>query len=326
MLAYLKTVFGSDITAEEYDFPKDAPYYIRDGYTAQCLLWNKIRCVILAPKASSLRLPTLKKQLRKFQEICPLPCALYLENMTALQRRNLLENNIPFVSLSQQVYLPFWGCSFIEHFKADVPVTEKMSPGTQLIFLYFYYLQNINSINLTQISRNLSLSKATCTRAVNDLAASGLITQHTEGTNKWIAPAYSKPEFLKKGYERLKSPIERYIYVKNPVHAPKQLFSGMLALAELSMVGANENDGAIALSKKDAAKIPVDEICSEQDFKDFGGYMIEVWAYDPALLADGNHVDEISLLLSMDHLSDERIQMGLDKIRKNHELPIKDEE
>lgn len=326
MFSYLKTVFGANITVTEFDYPDNTPFYIRDGYKAQCLSWNKNQCVLLSPNSSSWRLPTLKKQLLKFQEICTVPCALCLENMTSLQRRNLIENNIPFISLSQQVYLPFWGCSFFERFKTETPVTDKMAPGTQLVFLYLYYLQNTDNINLTQISRHLLLSKATCTRAINDLTASGLITQKAVGTNKWIAPAYNKPELLKKGYARLKSPVERLIYVKTPLADPGKPKSGMLALADLSMVGADEHDGAIAVSKKTGATISTDDILSEQDFQDFGGYIVEVWSYDPVLLAHGGRVDDISLLLSLENNPNERVQMGLDEIREKHELPIKYEE
>lgn len=99
-----------------------------------------------------------------------------------------------------------------------------MAPGTQLVFLYLYYLQTTDTVNLTQISRDLLLSKATCTRAIDDLTVSGLITYKTEGTNKWISPSFNKPEFLKKGYPRLKSPVERLIYVRTPSmiqHCPK---------------------------------------------------------------------------------------------------------
>ena len=326
MLSYLKTIFGANITVAEYDYPDKTPFYIRDGYKAQCLSWNENQCVLLSPNSASWRLPTLKKQLLNFQEICTVPCALCLDNMTSQQRRNLIENNIPFISLSQQVYLPFWGCSFFERFKVEKPVTEKMAPGTQLVFLYLYYLQNTDNINLTQISRELSLSKATCTRAINDLTTSGLITQQAVGTNKWIAPAYNKPEFLKKGYTRLKSPVERLIYVKNPLSDSDKPKSGMLALAELSMVGANEHDGAIAVSKKTGTTISTDDIVSEQDFQDFGGYIVEVWSYDPVLLAHEERVDEISLLLSLENNPNERVQMGLDEIREKHELPIKFEE
>jgi len=326
MLSFLKSVFGSDVSIAEYKYTNDTPYYIRDGYTPKFLIWNQGKCIILKPNDSNWRLPTLKKQLKKFQELCEVPCALCLENLTALQRRNLVENNVPFISLSQQVYLPFWGCSFHEQFKVETLVTDKMAPGTQLVFLYLYYGKSADPVNLTQLSKDLSLSKATCTRAVNDLLASGLITQSVEGTNKWITLAYGKPEFLKKGYARLKSPIERILYVKTSVQIEGQVVSGIRALAQQSMIGVNEHDGAIAVSKKTATGIPADDICTEQYFGDFGGSIVEVWSYDPAILAEKMCVDDISLLLSMDNDPNERVQMCLDEIRERHELPVKEEE
>lgn len=326
MVSFLKSVFGSDIAVAEYNYTNDTPYYIRDGYTPQFLIWNQNKCIILKPNNSNWRLPTLKKQLKKFQELCKAPCALCLENLTALQRRNLVESHTPFISLSQQVYLPFWGCSFHEQFKTPPPVADKMAPGTQLVFLYLYYRQGADPVNLTQIAKDLFLSKATCTRAINDLLTSGLIAQNVEGTRKWITLAYGQPEFLKKGYARLKSPIERILYVKTSAPIEGQVVSGIRALAQQSMIGANEHDGAIAVSKKDAARIPADDICTEQYFGDFGGSIVEVWSYDPAILAENMCVDDISLLLGMENDPNERVQMCLDNIRERHELPVKEEE
>lgn len=326
MLSFLKNIFGQDIITAEYCYTNDTPYYIRDGYTPQLLTWGNNKCVILTPKDPSWRLPSIKKQLKKFQELCPIPCALCLENLTVLQRRNLVENHVPFVSLSQQVYLPFWGCAFQERFKSETVLSDKMAPGTQLVFLYLYYRKNTEPVNLTQIAKGLALSKATCTRAFNDLSASGLITEKSEGTNKWISPSFARPEFLKKGYGRLKSPVERNIYVNAPVRIENPITSGLRALAQQSMLGLNEYDGAIAVSKKDAAKIPADNICTEQYFRDFGGHVIEVWSYDPAVLAENVLADDISLLLSMDDDPNERVQMCLDEIREKHELPVREEE
>lgn len=326
MLSFLKSVFGSDITEAEYHYADDTPYYVRDGYTSKLLIWGENQCIILTPKDPSWRLPVLKKQLKKFQELCTIPCALGLENLSALRRRNLIENHIPFVSVSQQVYLPFWGCSFREQFKTETAIADKMAPGTQLVFLCLYYGRSTEPVNLTQIAKTLSLSKATCTRAINDLTASGLIIQNTAGTCKWITPAYRKPEFLKKGYERLRSPVERILYARKSVQIEKPIISGIRALAQQSMIGVNEQDGTIAVSKKTAAKIPADAICTEQYFNDFGGSVFEVWSYDPAILAKNARADDISLLLSMDNDPNERIQMCLDEIREKHELPIKEEE
>lgn len=326
MLSFLRSVFGQDITSAEYSYANDTPYYIRDGYEAQLLIWGQNKCILLTPREPSWRLPTIKKQLKNFQELTPIPCALCLENLTALQRKNLIENHVPFVSLSQQIYFPFWGCSFHEQFKAKRPIADKMAPGTQLVFLYLYYRQSEEPVNLTQIAKELSLSKATCTRAINDLLSSKLIVQNTEGTNKWIASAYKKPEFLKKGYERLKSPVERILYLKSPIVAEHQVTSGMRALAKKTMIGATEQDGALAVIKKAVAEIPADLVCNEQYFRDFGGIIVEVWSYDPAILAPKDCADDISLLLSMDSNPNERVQMCLDEIREKHELPIKEEE
>ena len=90
---------------------------------------------------------------------------------------------------------------------------------------------------------------------------------------------------MKKGYEHLKSPMDRILYVKTPVQIERQAKSGMRALAQQTIIGVNEQNGAVAVSKKTAAKIPVDAICTEQYFGDFGGFVFEVWSYDPAILA-----------------------------------------
>lgn len=325
MLDYLNLVFGGNITAAPYPYPEQTPYYIRDGYSAQLLSWNENRCVLLSPKDSAWRLPMLKKQLQKFQGISEFPCALGLENLTSLQRRNLLENHIPFISRSQQIYLPFWGCALSEKFKAAVPIDEKMAPGTQLVFLYLYYSAEGSRTNLTQLSKAVCLSKATCTRAVNDLTASGLISVEETGNTKWIMPTFEKPEFLKKGYARLKSPVERLVYVKRKPTV-SHIKGGIQALSEISMIGVKEQDGGIAVLKKECAKITADDILSKQEFEDFGGYILEAWSYDPAILAYHDRVDDISLLLSLEDNPNERIQMSLDEIREKHELPIKYEE
>lgn len=325
MLDYLNLVFGDSVTAMPYRYPEQTPYYILDGYSAQILSWNQNSCILLSPKRSAWRLPTLKKQLQKFQSISQLPCALGLENLTALQRQSLLEDHIPFVARSQQVYLPFWGCALLEKYKAIASIDEKMAPGTQLVFLYFYYSVKDARANLTQLSKALHLSKATCTRAVSDLAASGLLSIEEAGNTKWVEPALEKPEFLKKGYARLKSPVERLVYVKNKTDVA-HFKSGLQALSDISVISAKEEDGGIAVFKKNCAKIAAGDILSKQEFEDFGGHIVEAWSYDPALLACQGRVDDVSLLLSLEGHPNERVQMSLDEIREKHQLPVKYEE
>lgn len=323
MIEFLKSIFGTDICISPYRFPQNTPMYIRDSYDIRLLTWKTHQCILLIPKDDSWRLPALKKQYMNFQKLCEMPCALFLNNLTAMQRRNLVESGISFLSESQQIYFPFWGCFFVEKFNSENKIPKLMAPGTQLAFLYLYYMNGSEYINVTELSRKLFLSKATCTRAIKDLSATGIIAVKKEGRNKWIVPQFNKPEFLKKGYNRLRSPIDRVIYVKKFPSGQQFFQSGVQALSSISMVGARESDGGIAVSKKGAFEILRDNMISKREFEDFGGTVVEVWIYDPALLSDGGRVDDISLLLSLDNDPDERIQIGLDEIRKRYELPIK---
>ena len=49
------------------------------------------------------------------------------------------------------------------------------------------------------------------------------------------------------------------------------------------------------------------------------GVKVEKWHYDPAVLAQDDMVDDISLILSMKDNKDERVQMELDRIRSKYE-------
>ena len=61
-------------------------------------------------------------------------------------------------------------CASVSH------IEETMAPGTQLVFLYLYYHTGHNrTMNQTELSKKLRPSKATCSRAIKDLAESGVI-------------------------------------------------------------------------------------------------------------------------------------------------------
>ena len=327
MLEFLKSIFGNNIMIMSYEYPRNTQAYIRDNYKLQLLSWNEYQCALLTPNSDSWRLPSLKKQFKNFCSLCNVPCALYLDGLTAQQRRNLVESRIPFIAELQQVYLPFWGCFFCEKCAPAPVLEENMAPGTQLVFLYLYYytVQNRN-INQTDLAKKLGLSKATCSRAIRDLAGTGIIAVKNEGTNHWIIPQFDKPEFLRKAYGRMKSPVKRVIYVKGNPTGMQFLQSGVKALSSISMVGAKEYDRGIAVSARTASTIPAEHIISMREFEDFGGSAVEVWSYDPELLSDNGRVDDISLLLSLDNDPDERVQMGLDEIKEKHGLPIKEDE
>lgn len=96
----------------------------------------------------------------------------------------------------------------------------------------------------------------------------------------------------------------------------------MLALSEFTMTASIELDGGYALYKPDLSAISKDTFLTEKEFRDFGGYVYEIWKYDPSIFKAENLVDDLSLLSILNDSADERIQMGLDVIRRKHHIPI----
>ena len=317
MLDYLKAVFGGDIQVSDVSLPSGTPFYIRDNYSVSKLLWHQNACLVLRPNDDSIRLPALKKHLKTLAVLSGMPCALALGHLTSLQRKNLIESRIPFISDRQQIYLPFWGSLFSENFRKALAVGD-LAPAAQLITLYLYYQNNDEKCTVTELSKRLSISKASVTRAVEALSAHDLIHVHSDGYRKWITAPFDKRNMLARAMPLMKSPIEKVLYVSSlPADLPA-VIGGFRALSGMTMLQAKESDGSVVLDRKASRAIPKTSIVDEDAFRDFGGRIVEVWSYPPQLLSPGSGVDDISLLLSlMDH-TDERVQKALDEIRVKH--------
>ena len=124
----------------------------------------------------------------------------------------------------------------------------------------------------------------------------------------------------------MRAPVIRDIYVKKNPEGLTLSLCGIRALSMLSMVAASEKDPGIAISRNRIKRLPKEDIISEEEFLDFGGIVIEEWSYDCTPVMEGGRVDDISLLLSLACEKDERIQQGLDEIRRKHGLPVAEEE
>ena len=316
----LKIIFGNSIKEEKYNFPTGTPNYIRYGYDVVELMWNEKNCLLVKPKKDDWNLATLKKQLKMIETICGVAVVVCLERMTALQRTNLIESNVAFVSGKGQVFIPFWGSFFEKQILNPPQPSPAMTVAAQLVFLFLYYQSKNETarVNQTQLARILRISKPTCTRAIQVLYAMKLISMSAEKTANWISLAGDSKSSLNAAFPKMKSPVHKIIYLKYlPSYLPYKL-SGLNALSSRSLLSALPSDVGYAISRGTEKMIDRDIIIDEQTFRDFGGVAVEIWKYDPFLLSGSKFVDDISLLLDLDKNYDERIQNELDVIRQEY--------
>ncbi len=316
----IRKVFGNAVHGEPFAFPLESPNYIRYGYDAERLIWNQKSCLLVTPKTVNWNLAVVKKHVKTIEATCSMLAVIQLNRLTSLQRTNLIESGIAFVSGKGQIFIPFWGSYFEEKILNPPQPTRKMTAAAQMVFLYLIYhaMKGSGRINQTQLSKALSMTKPTCTRAVRVLNALSLVTLSAEGTANWVSlPAESK-DMLDAALGYMQSPVQKHIYIKT---LPAELacrISSHKALAARSMLAALPSDAGYAVSKSIAKALDHDLIIDEQTFRDFGGEIIEVWGYDPLVLSESEYVDDLSLLLELSEETDERVQNELDIIRRKY--------
>ena len=317
MLETIKNVFGNSISEVRFQFPKSIPNFIRYGYSVRRLFFGEKSSLLITPKSDDWNLATLKKQIRLIEEMLHEPVIVQIDRLSSLQRTNLIESRIAFVSAKGQIFIPFWGSYFEEKILNPHKVPALLSANAQLVFLYLYYSKNRNkTLTQTQISKALSLPKATCTRAVQQLRDLDLISSASEGTANLIALKSD----LNTAFSHLTSPVQKLLYIKSMPQNISCKKSGLKALSERSDLVSLSSDGGYAVSRAVAENLEKNLLIDEQTFRDFGGEIIEEWKYDPFLLTDSEYADDISLLLELNDSDDERVQIELDLIRQKHGL------
>jgi len=311
---YLNSLFGNEVNIQDYRFPGNVPLYLDDGYRFLMTSIQGTRFIAMEPTTNQYRLPTLVKHLAKVSQLSGLACALVFSALRSSQRSALIQQKVPFLVPGAQLYLPFIGCAFTEKKTNTLLVPEAMAPGTQLVFLYFYYRKSMSAVTASELAMQLNLSKSTLTRAVASLELLGLISIRGEGTKKLLTPAIvSKSDFLDAAKPYLQSPVHHTIYLSEQ---PKKAFlGGILALSSQTMLSATKRDGSYVVSRTQAKELESDKI-GEQDFLDFGGFPVEIWKYDPALLSSGRTVDSISLIVSFNQDFDERTEQALQTVKE----------
>ena len=114
----------------------------------------------------------------------------------------------------------------------------------------------------------------------------------------------------------LRSPVRRSVWVmpRRKLQAPRVRLAGLSALARDSML-AEPQWPVYAISPaqwKSATLAGIEALPEPLP----GACEWELWHYSPALVADSETVDPLSLTLSLAGNSDERVQLALDALKE----------
>lgn len=316
MLDYLNQTLGLTATITPWLEEDNLPLYLRNGRKYSLLHIGGMECVLIEADEKNFSLPTFRKQLAKLPAR-PEFVVLCFKRLESRQRKALIEAQIPFVVPGSQIYLPFLGIVLRERVRSIKTAPEKFSPAAQLILLHLIYKPTIRSIRKVDLAKRLEISPMNITRAVRELEALGLVTVEKAGRSDYVSAENYGGSIYQKALPYMIDPVQKCIFVHNKIELASLPLAGESALAERSML-VSPAIICKAISRKEYKQFSGIEEIDPAWINSPDYIRLELWKYDPKVLADSTGVDVISLSLSLQKNSDERIEQSVEEMMEGY--------
>ncbi|MDO8272698.1 MAG: hypothetical protein Q7U82_12415 [Gammaproteobacteria bacterium] len=311
LIKYLKEVTGASVELTPMSVG-GLPLYLENQYRFYNLSISSLKFTAVFLQAPQTFTPAqFQKHLARAIEHAGFTCVV-AESLPAYVRKRLIELGQAFVVPGVQMYLPMLGMELRSRAKREALVAaETLSPASQAVLIYCLLHADIKEHTPLALSKALCYSAMSMSRAVSELSAARLVVVNRQGKERLMRLQADAKEIWLRAQPLLRQPVtQSYRIWETQLEHKPLLLAGESALSRLTLLGEpEERCYAISkaqwqlLEKAGIEKIPIrePETC-----------IVQVWAYDPNLLAEGETVDPFSLSLSLKGSADERIEMALD--------------
>jgi DNA-binding MarR family transcriptional regulator len=311
-MEFLKRTLRLNVKIDESTKKYPLPNYIISRYTMRSALFDRQKVFLLYPKTELDQVNAIKKHIQKIQTLEKIPVVVVLTRITARQRQNMVDAGIPFIVENKQCYLPFLGTVFTEKCDAELESAEKLIPSAQILLFYYIY-QNQRELYANEAVAALGVSAMTITRAVRQLEQTGIIHTYKNGVKKIITSEYVGKELFEKARGYLFCPINRKQYIRKEMVDESLLISGDQALSMYSMLNPPRVNcyatGGTTKWKDYLEDVLIDD--SQQ-------VELQLWKYDPQILAKVSTVDILSLAMCYVDDPDERVEEAVEEMLEEY--------
>lgn len=310
MLRYLNEILGLSAEEEPWQEGKQLPLYLRSGRVYSILRLQGMETLLVRLNAAEFRLAAFEKQIIKLAEYWPGQIVLCFEKLTAYQRKALIEHRIPFLVPGSQIYFPQLGMMLQERMPAVRKEPVRLTAAAQQLLLYLLYREDARPAGKTALAHQLRTSPMNITRAVGVLEELDLVRTEKQGRCDYVFPLETGRGLYERARPYLISPVQKKLYVKRLPEFEQFPLCGESALAAVSMlnppvvscraVGRSMNRTLLDTETVDPAW------SREEDYLE-----LELWKYDPQVLAQNGRVDVVSLACSLNKNRDERVEQAV---------------
>ncbi len=317
--SYLRQTLGRDLHLRSVPLSElDAlPSYLRGHFTFWKLRYMGIDCLLAATsRGGTTTADQLQQQLTRLREAFGQVTILVTDHLRPALRNSLTNRRINFIVPGKQLFLPELMISLGERYKAPAP-RQKLLPSAQSLLLYWILRRNehLERMSFREIAQELRYTTMAIGTAVDNLNDTGLC--EVKGRrNKRLVFRQDRRDLWLKAQPFLTTPVKRIVH-EGPLPPARLLLKANLsAMAEYSSLDeGGERYYAIDLRKylretRDSAAGSRGTMAETQH--------IELWKYDPEILAGPSHaartIDPLSLCLSLKEEVDERVSKAMDEL------------
>ncbi|MDP2388369.1 MAG: MarR family transcriptional regulator [Bacteroidota bacterium] len=321
--AYLQKLLGIEakvtpLTKQELAI---MPYYLTSTFKFYRLTLYSRDFILVDVQHDNFNITQTKQQLQVVKKDFNKEVALVAQNVTALERKRLIEAGINFIVPNKQVFLPDLLINLNENNKGvkQKKKTEKLLPSAQYLLLYYilhrYEKRQIEEYTFKELAKKFDYTQMAITKAVENLVSHELC--ETKGTKeKYLHFKYpQRSELWNEALPIMVTPVLKRVFVDEKPEGFMCL-ANTSALPEYSDMNPSKQK-YYAVEKTIFYDLQKKELLVNENENE-GNYCLEVWKYNPKKLTEGitegSNVDPLSLYLSLKDNQDERIEMALEQI------------
>jgi len=297
------------------------PYFLQDAFEFQGLtLLDRQILLAIEKRRDKPGLANIRSQIDKLRQLAGLPVLYVTGTLASYERKRLIEQKVPFLVPGNQLYLPDLGIDLREYFrKAPAAADTVLSPATQAMLITVLLRKPWSGEwQPADVVSDLGYTAMTLSRVVKELTAAGIAELRTEGRTRWLHTDCTAAETWERAKPLMRSPVRRRFWAR-PIakwKPPHVKLAGLSALARYTML-AEPQWPIYAVSPqqwKNATQAGIETLPEPLP----GACEWELWHYNLARIPSSETVDLLSLTLSLQGNTDERVQLALDELKERY--------
>lgn len=256
---------------------------------------------------------------QKLRDVLGEEVALVLPVVASYTRQRLLRARVPFIVPDRQMFLPTLLVDLRERFpRTGRPVTEILSAPAQVVLLRHLLGKPVEGLALGELAAELGYSAMTLSNVRQELEAAKLCQTIRERRLVRLMFPMPRRELWTRAEPLLQDPVKDRHWVRFAEPGQNWFRAGLTALAKLTLV-TDDALPTFAIDTGEFRRQKMNEQFHTCPGPESAQARLEVWRYTPTILADGNVVDRLSLVLSLRDADDERVAKAVGELLK--EMP-----